>query len=170
MADTQFSIRIQNLDQILATFRQAPTIVAPRISDAINKSLAILAKNGDESTFQFKTPRELRTGYLSASWGAPGNGLSLASPSNLSGRIWTNAGYAIYVHEGTAPHVIRVKMKKVLANKKTGQVFGKEVHHPGNKPNRFIPRIIDKSQSDINVAFKSALDYIIGDIAQKTSS
>ena len=126
MADTQFSIRIQNLDQILATFQQAPSIVAPRISDAINKSLAILAKNGDESTFQFKTPRDLRTGYLSASWGAPGRGLTLASPSNLSGKIWTNAGYAIYVHEGTAPHVIRVKVKKVLANKKTGQVFGKE--------------------------------------------
>jgi hypothetical protein len=168
MADTQFTIRIQNLDQILATLRQAPSIVAPRISDAINKSLAILAKNGDDSTFQFKTPRELRTGYLSASWGAPGNGLSLATPGNLSGKIWTNAGYAIYVHEGTAPHVIMVKTKKVLANTKTGVVFGTKVNHPGTSANRFVPRIIDKSQSDVNAAFKTALYYIVGDIASKS--
>ena len=168
MAETQFSIRIQNLDQIVSAFRQAPTITAPRISDAINKALAILAKNGDESTFQFKTPRELRTGYLSASWGAPGRGLSLATPSNLSGKIWTNAGYAIYVHEGTAPHTITVRVKKVLANQKTGEIFGKTVHHPGTTPNRFIPRIISKSQSDINTAFRVALDYIVQDIANKS--
>lgn len=168
MPDTQFSIQIPNLQQIIASFTQAPSIVAPRISDAINKALAILAKNGDDSTFQFKTPRELRTGYLSASWGAPSNGLSLASPGNLSGKIWTNAGYAIYVHQGTAPHVIMVKTKKVLANVKTGQVFGKQVNHPGTAPNPFIPRIINKSQSDINAGFKVALDYIVQDMAAKS--
>lgn len=167
MPETQFTIKIQNLDQLIQSFRKYPVIVAPRIADAINKALAILAKNGDDSTFQFKTPRELRTGYLQSTWGAPGNGLALASPTNLSGKIWTNAGYAIYVHEGTAPHVIQVRVKKVLANKKTGEIFGKTVHHPGTKPNRFIPRIIDKSQSGINAAFLTALNYIVQDIASK---
>lgn len=169
MADTQFTIKIQNLSEILGSFRQYPTIAAPRIADAINKSLAILAKSGDDSTFQFKTPRELRTGYLQATWGSPGNGLSLATPSNLTGKIWTNAGYAIYVHQGTGPHVIRVRMKKVLANQKTGQIFGKEVHHPGTKPNPFIPRIIAKGQAGINAAFMAALGYIAQDVAQRSN-
>ena len=163
-----YQISIPNIDAIVAAYRQMPADAARRISDATNKALALLAKNGDESTFQFKTPRELRTGYLSASWGSPGQGLQLASPGSLSGKIWTNAGYAIYVHEGTAPHVIRVRVKRVLANKKTGQVFGREVNHPGNKPNRFIPRIIAKSEDGINQAFKSALDLIMSDIAQQS--
>lgn len=169
MADTTFNIQIKNIDQITAALREYSTIAAPRVADAINKSLAILAKNGGDDTFQFKTPRELRTGYLSATWGSPGQGLALASPSNLSGRIWSNAGYAIYVHEGTAPHVIRVRMKKVLANQKTGQIFGKEVHHPGTKPNRFIPRIIDKSQSAVGAAFSSAMSLIVQDVAQRSN-
>lgn len=170
MAETQFAIKIQNLDELLQSLRRSPAIVAPRIADAINKSLAILSKNGDQSTFQFKTPRELRTGYLQSTWGAPSSGLTLATPTSLVGKIWTNAGYAIYVHEGTKPHVIRVKTKKVLANKKLGLIFGKEVHHPGTTPNKFIPRIIAKSQSDINAAFLSALNYIIKDVGNKKTS
>ena len=144
------------------------SIVAPRIADAVNKALAILAKNGDDSTFQFKTPKRLRTGYLQTSWGAPGNGLSLATPGNLSGKIWTNAGYAIYVHQGTAPHVIQVRIKKVLANTQTNQIFGTTVNHPGTQPNPFIPRIINKSQSDINSAFATALTYIAQDIVRSS--
>ncbi len=169
MPETQFAIKIQNLDQLLASLRRYPVIVAPRIADAINKSLAILARSGDDSTFQFKTPRELRTGYLQSTWGAPGNGLALATPTNLSGKIWTNAGYAIYVHEGTGPHVIQVRVKKVLANRKTGQIFGKTVHHPGTKANRFIPRIIDKAQGQINATFLVALNHIVEDIALKSN-
>ena len=169
MADTDFTITIQNLDGIVQSLQRSPAITAPRIADAINKALAILAKNGDDSTFQFKTPRELRTGYLQATWGSPGNGLKLATPGDLSGKIWTNAGYAIYVHQGTAPHLIIVRTKKVLANTKTGQVFGKTVHHPGTAPNPFIPRIIAKSQTDINTAFATAVDYIARDIANASN-
>ena len=167
--DKSFTIQIENIDRITAALRAYSTIAAPRVADAINKSLAILAKNGDDSTFQFKTPREFRTGYLSATWGSPGQGLALATVANLSGRIWSNAGYAIYVHEGTAPHVITVKTKRVLANTKTGQIFGRSVNHPGTKPNRFIPRIIDKSQNDIGAAFRAALAYIAQEIAQQTN-
>lgn len=161
----QFTIKIQNLDGLLSSLSSYPSIAGPNISDAINKSLAILAKNGDDSTFQFKTPRELRTGYLQATWGAPGSGLSLATPSSLVGKIWTNAGYAIYVHQGTAPHTITIKTKKVLANTKLNQIFGTTVNHPGTAPNPFIPRIIAKSQGDINAAFQAALNYIVQGIA-----
>ncbi len=169
MAETQFTIQIQNLNELLSSLKRFPTIVAPRIVNAINKALAILAKNGDQSTFQFKTPSEFRTNYLQSTWGAPGRGLSLATPASLTGKIWTNAGYAIYVHEGTAPHTITVRVKKVLANVKMGKIFGKVVQHPGTAPNKFIPRIISKSQSEINLAFMSALSYIARDLAGNAS-
>lgn len=165
MAENQFTIEVQHLNELIQSIRKYPSIAAPRVADAINKALAILAKRGDTEAFQFKTPRELRTGYLQATWGSPGRGLSLASPTNLSGKIWTNAGYAIYVHEGTGPHIIKVRVKKVLANKKTGQIFGKAVRHPGTKPNPFIPRIISKSQEEIDREFLAALEHVIKDIA-----
>ena len=46
--------------------------------------------------------------------------------------------YAIYVEEGTRPHIIRSKGDYPLRNRKTGQVFGPVVHHPGTHPQPFL--------------------------------
>lgn len=48
------------------------------------------------------------------------------------------APYAKFVHDGTRPHIIKAKNKKVLANKRAGVVFGKKVKHPGNKANPYL--------------------------------
>ncbi|WP_304345576.1 HK97 gp10 family phage protein [Campylobacter showae] len=48
------------------------------------------------------------------------------------------APYAKFVHDGTAPHVIKPKRMKALANVKTGQMFGKKVNHPGTKANPYL--------------------------------
>jgi len=50
--------------------------------------------------------------------------------------IGTNVKYAKCVEFGTKPHIIRVKNAKVLTDGKT--FFGKEVHHPGTKPQPFL--------------------------------
>jgi hypothetical protein len=42
--------------------------------------------------------------------------------------------YPVGLELGTRPHVIEVRDKKVLANRRTGQIFGKRVNHPGTKP------------------------------------
>ena len=60
--------------------------------------------------------------------------------------------YAIFVHEGTKPHIIRPKNKRGLANKKTGAFFGKEVKHPGTKANPYLQKAVD------NYNFNPALD------------
>lgn len=51
--------------------------------------------------------------------------------------------YGKYVEYGTAPHIIKTKSKKVLTNQSTASkgkeaFFGKEVRHPGTRPNPFI--------------------------------
>lgn len=43
------------------------------------------------------------------------------------------APYAKFVHDGTAPHVIKPKRMKALANVKTGQMFGKQGKSPGHE-------------------------------------
>lgn len=59
----------------------------------------------------------------------------------LESRVTANTEYAIYVHEGTAPHTIRPKKSDELvfywpsAGK---QVFAEVVEHPGTKSNPFL--------------------------------
>lgn len=47
--------------------------------------------------------------------------------------------YAMYVHEGTKPHVIKPRRKKVLSWKGSeGRVFATAVNHPGTEPRPWL--------------------------------
>lgn len=47
--------------------------------------------------------------------------------------------YAMYVHEGTKPHVIKPRRKKVLSWKgPEGRVFATAVNHPGTEPRPWL--------------------------------
>lgn len=52
--------------------------------------------------------------------------------------------YAIWVHEGAAPHSIDAVNAPflVFTGRDGGLVFTKHVDHPGNKPNRFLVRAL----------------------------
>lgn len=56
--------------------------------------------------------------------------------------VSANTPYAGYVHEGTRPHIIRVKRATVLTDGKN--FFGPIVRHPGTKPNPFLTRAIEE--------------------------
>lgn len=43
----------------------------------------------------------------------------------------TGEPYGLFVEVGTAPHIIRSHGDYPLRNRKTGQIFGPVVHHPG---------------------------------------
>jgi phage gpG-like protein len=51
---------------------------------------------------------------------------SLKAEVTADGRVLvgTEVEYALDVEFGTAPHIIRVRRARVLANRETGQVFG----------------------------------------------
>lgn len=55
------------------------------------------------------------------------------------------AEYAVYVHEGTRPHVIRPRNKKVLAfpGASGGTVFAREVQHPGTVARPFLRNAVE---------------------------
>lgn len=44
------------------------------------------------------------------------------------------ANYPLILELGSRPHIIRSKGDYPLRNRKTGQVFGREVRHPGTQP------------------------------------
>jgi hypothetical protein len=48
------------------------------------------------------------------------------------GQVWIDTDHWQYIEYGTQPHTIRSHGPWPLRNRKTGQVFGHTVHHPGN--------------------------------------
>lgn len=64
-----------------------------------------------------------------------------------------------------APYIIRPVNAKVLANTKTGEIFGDLVRHPGTKANPYMERIIAAAQPDITSLFEGALETITAQIA-----
>lgn len=53
-------------------------------------------------------------------------------------RIGTNAGYGKYPNDGTRPHIIESHGPWSLRNRASGQLFGRVVHHPGNRGVHFV--------------------------------
>jgi hypothetical protein len=155
MADTTFQVSIPNLPKLQAALASYPSIATPIVQSAIVAAQAILAKFTNPSTVP------IRSGYLVQNWGF--------DIGNLQARWYPKAAYAPYVELGTAPHIIEAKNARVLANAKTGQIFGRTVHHPGTRANPFLERIIQASQPDIDTHFVSALDKIDLQIASQAN-
>lgn len=91
------SISISNLDALRTNFANAPGISLKYLSAATKAAIFEVQKQAVDRNFQFKTPRAMRTGYLSLSFGY---GLRIAA-SGLRASIGPTAHYAPYVHSGT---------------------------------------------------------------------
>ena len=156
MPQSSFSVSIPNLRALQSAFASYPSIAGPIIQSAVVAAQAILAKFTNASTVP------IRTGYLVQNWGF--------DVGNMQARWYPKASYAPYVELGTPPHIIRPVNAKVLANVKTGQIFGTVVHHPGTKANPFLERIISAAQPDINTLFTQALDKVTTQIAASAFS
>lgn len=136
-----FTIKIENAGALARALSRAPAIMTKYLNRALDASaIAVFDEREKE------VPKD--TGQLSATmqWKRAG----------LSARIFPTKEYAEFVHEGTRPHTITTS-KRSLYNRKTGVFFGKTVHHPGNKPNRFLPRMLGNAESKVQGYFREAL-------------
>ena len=73
--------------------------------------------------------------------------------------------YAKFVYFGTRPHVIKPKKMKALANKKSGQIFGKSVNHPGTKANPYIEKAFSEYIS--SASFVKAKEQLAKDMSEE---
>lgn len=62
----------------------------------------------------------------------------LRSIRQLGNQIWVGTDHWSFVEYGTRPHIIQSHGNYPLRNRKTGQVFGRLVHHPGTQAQPFI--------------------------------
>ncbi len=81
------------------------------------------------------------------------------------GTVMLTNSIAVYQHEGTKPHLIVPRFKKVLrfaVNKEF--VFSRRVQHPGIKADPFLYRAADKMLPTIETRFQAALDNLVEDL------
>lgn len=145
---TTITLKIQNLAEIKRVFEKAPAKMAIEINGAIKRILTKL-----ESTTKKEAPVNKRSGG-----GNLRQSITTKMTGLASGVLQVKANYAAAVHEGTRPHIIRIREKRVLADKRAGQIFGTVVQHPGTRANPFIQRAIDQEQSFINSEFLKAVE------------
>jgi len=75
------------------------------------------------------------------------------------------ASYAIFVVQGTAPHLIRPVNASCLAFESGmlgGMIFTRLVHHPGTKPNPFVQRSADETVEAMPELAQQVIDEAVG--------
>lgn len=146
----QISIKIKNYDAIRLAWKLAPAKLGKNLHTAVQKTVLKIEKEAKR-----EAPVNKQSGGGNLRQSIKGRMTGMAS-----GVVEVGAEYAMYVHEGTRPHMIRAVRRRVLANKRTGDVFGPVVNHPGTKANPFLERAVEKSEADIDKYFISAVQTI----------
>ncbi len=146
----EVKVKIEGLEAIEAAIKKAPRETATELRGAINKSIEKLAN---------QTVKEAPVNKQSGGGNLRQN-IMYGFRSILSGIVESKAPYSAYVHEGTRPHTIEVKHKRTLANRRTGEIFGPKVQHPGTAPNPFLTRAYEKVKGQIDSYFETAIERI----------
>ncbi len=144
------TIKVKNLDNIKAMFRKAPMRMTTELNKAINRIV-------------LKVERDAKRNAPVNKRGGGGNLRQSIKSSMIGiarGKVEVGADYGVYVHEGTRPHIIRVRQRKVLADKRQGKIFGKVVQHPGTKANPFLQKAVDQNEDFIDDEFENAVKKV----------
>lgn len=152
----EYKVKIEGLDKLVDGLNKSPETVISELNKAVTRSVALLQ---NQTIKEAPVNKQGMGGNLRQS-------VKSRMTSRISGAVDVNAKYAIFVEEGTAPHDIRPKNKKGLANIRTGQFFGKLVHHPGTKANPFLQRAMDIVTPRIKDLFQQAIDNALKKISK----
>ncbi len=148
------NITLQNAAELSRAFHKAPKLATPLYSRAIEKT--VYRVEGDA-----KRDAPVNKG---SGGGNLHQKISSRMKRRLEGEVQSGAKYSGYVDQGTRPHIITIRRKKVLANKRTGQVFGKRVRHPGTKAQPFFTNAVCGNEASFNREMKDALRQLLKSI------
>jgi HK97 gp10 family phage protein len=150
----EISIKLVDVNKLAAAFKKAPLIAVSEYSKAIERSAFKI-----ESDAKRNAPVNKGSGG-----GTLRQSISSRMTGNASAVIESRAKYSAYVDQGTRPHIIRATNAKVLANRRTGQFFGKVVRHPGTKKNPYFTKAVEGNIGYINDQLKTAMNNILNSI------
>jgi len=148
----EVSLHIENGDLLEKIFRKAPTIAAKEYGHALEKVAIKVTSDAIKAApvGKYAGGGSLRQSIQYRPHG--GNGF----------KVMVNSSYGVFVDQGTRPHVIVPRRKKMLAFQKDGRwIFAKRVNHPGTKAQPFFTNAVEGSESYANTQLKKAMDNII---------
>jgi HK97 gp10 family phage protein len=146
----QISLKIKNLDVVRLLFKVAPQKMASELHTAIGRTVQMIERNAKR-----EAPVNKNKGGGNLRQSIKSEMIGLAK-----GRVYADANYALFVHEGTRPHTIFAKNKRVLADRRNQKMFGRVVNHPGTQANPFLQRAVDSSQDVIDTYFIKAVQNV----------
>ena len=140
-----FRIETDMFRRQMAAFAKKKDLEFRRI---VVDAVLYLKQRAKERVRDFTKGSKVRSGFLI------NNIRNKITNNGLSGEVVSGAEYSRAFEEGTAPHVIEVKNKKVLAGPLRGApagwvvsaksksmgfaTYGKRIFHPGTKPHPFM--------------------------------
>lgn len=84
-----------------------------------------------------------------------------STSSGAEGEVFAGT-IAVYLNDGTRPHVIAARRKKFLRFTQGGAVrFAKSVHHPGTKADPYLESAQDFADADIDRQVGALLDELL---------
>lgn len=143
------SMEIKGLDQLMKAVKKAPKVVSGELNVGIKKATILLQGEARKEA-------PVKTGFL--------RNRITSQTMPLKGIIRSRAPYSIFVHEGTRPHIIEVRRKRVLSD--GSNIFGTRVRHPGTKANPFMERAVKKGQNRVDRIFEMAMNNVVNKIVK----
>jgi HK97 gp10 family phage protein len=150
----EISIKIVDINALAKAFKKAPEIALPLYARALERSARKI-----EADAKRNAPVNKQSGG-----GTLRQSISSRMQGNTSAIIESRAKYSAYVDQGTRPHIIRVRNAKVLANRRTGQFFGRVVKHPGTKSQPYFTNAVEGNEKFMNNELQDALQNILNAI------
>ena len=149
----EIQIKLLNAKELAAAFGKAPNLAIREFGKVIGKTAFKI-----EGDAKRKAPVNKESGG--------GNLRQSISSRTLtaSAVVAATAKYAAYVDQGTRPHTINVRTSRVLANKRTGQFFGRVVHHPGTRKQPFFTDAVEGNQDFFTHEMAGALQTVLNSI------
>lgn len=154
----QLKITLQDADKLIRTFKAAPGIAHTEYLAALESTARFVEDKAkhDAPVGNYKGGGSLRQSIKTHRYG------------NTGFVVKVNSLYGVYVDQGTKPHVILPRYKKMLAFKVDGKwVRAKRVNHPGTKANPFFSNAVDAANPYANQEMQNAMERVLTKINVK---
>jgi len=121
------------------------TIDEPALQSVVMGRLEVFAREFvDAASSAARAAAPVRTGELKGS--IRPQEVRRTGPWRLETGVAAVAAHAVYVHEGTRPHVIRPRNARALRFEAGGRiVFAKRANHPGQRAQPFLAEAVRRT-------------------------
>jgi len=145
---SELGLQFQGMEDLLYAFSVLPEVTGRNMRRAV-KTSAVMVQEEAQQVHRFQT----RKGTLESAID-----VSISTTEAVS-KVFLNDGVARYgkwIHDGSRPHVIRPKNKKLLRWVQNGRFrSAKLVHHPGTKPDPFIYEAAERKRGEVQALIQT---------------